>query len=524
MTEGGAKPRRRAVLAIAVAACLAAGALVGSGPALGAEQWIVAPAKNARATEIAHASGARLVDPVLGIWTASAPDARRLSDRLRTKGLLRFTERDVRVRPLQVASGQAAAGAWWRPGVLGAAGETPIGAIGPQSAPIAVMESGGFDSTLPDIPPSVTLRRPSTDPTDDTDHGTKVVSVIAGRGPSVFGVTPNADVRVYGSSQFCSDSAAAIRRAVSDGARVISMSYGFIGGGCLAHRVATSYASSFAVVIAAAGNERAQPWTQPANDLHVLTVGSLNALDQPTFFSNQSNSIDVSAPGEGIGVACPLASDTSDGLPDGFCTVSGTSFSAPVVAAVAARVIAARPDLSASQVQRLVATSARDIGGRTGWDISTGYGAVDLTAALAAPTPLFDRLEPNDDIEWLNGRHFRPDAALLQRQRSLSFRANLDALKDPMDVYPVFIGPFERVRATLRPDIGRMRIAIHRPDTKSVYARGSSLDGPLNVRPGRSGQVSVINRGPRRYKIWVAVQLPRGPQLLSDYRITLTRR
>ena len=128
-----------------------------------------------------------------------------------------------------------------------------------------------------------------------------VASVIAGRGPHVLGVNPGSDVRVYQTTGLCSDTAAAIRQSVRDGAKVVSMSYGFAGPGiCLTHEVATSYAAAFAVVVAAAGNERAQPWMQPANDLHVLTVAALNAFDQPTGFTHQSTSTDIAAPGEGI--------------------------------------------------------------------------------------------------------------------------------------------------------------------------------------------------------------------------------
>lgn len=513
---------RRLMLALAALALAAT-------PCLGAPaQWIVAPAHNPQARALARASGAHEVDAVLGIWTAPAPLAHRLAGRLRARGLLRYEEPDRRALPERIVSHDAApdevaAGAWWRGRIIGSAGEVPVGPKGPAAAPVAVIDFAGFDTTHPELPPSVTLRRAVPTPFD-TSHATAVASVIAGRGPRVVGVNPGSDVRIYGSNGRCSDTAAAIRQAVRDGAEVISMSYGFAGRAtCLSHEVATSYAASFAVLVAAGGNDRAQPWIQPGNDFHVLTVAALNALDQPTGFSHQGVHTDLAAPGEGIGVACPLYADRADGSPDGFCTWDGTSFSAPMVAAVAARVMAARPDLSPSQVSRLLSVSAADIG-RPGWDIATGYGLVNLAAALAAPAPAHDPLEPNDDIEWLDGRHFRPDPPLLRRARRAVFSATLDALKDPVDVYPVWIGPRETLTATVRPAVGRMRLAIHHPQARTIFDNRGLVTPRLGIAPGRRGSVAVVNGGSRGRRVWVSIALPPGRQLFSGYQITLRRR
>lgn len=497
--------------------------LLTAGTALGAEdRWIVAADPGPQATAVARASGADRVDPVLGLWTAPRPVARRLAARLRARGLLRFAEPDRRLVPQQAVPADVTAGAWWRPKLLGTAGEVPVGAAGPAAAPVAVIESGGIDPTVADIPPSVTVRRAAASPFDAT-HGTAVVSVIAGRGPRVLGLNPGSDVRVYQNTGLCSDTAAAIRQAVRDGAKVVSMSYGFAGPGvCLAHEVATSYAAAFAVVVASAGNERAQPWMQPANDLHVLTVAALNAVDQPTGFTHQSVSTDVSAPGEAIGVACPVGGDTEDGRPDGFCTTSGTSFSAPMVAAVAARVTAARPKLSPAQVQRVLMESAADLG-RPGYDIATGYGRVDLAKALTAPAPAVDWLEPNDDIAWVDGRHFRPDRPLLRTDRQARFGASLDLLKDPVDTYPVWVGPGERMRVTVRAGTAGIRVAIHQPYARTILAPADRITGRLLARPGRSVTLWAANPGSRGRKVWVSLTIARSRAYYTEYGITLRR-
>lgn len=64
----------------------------------------------------------------------------------------------------------------------------------------------------------------------------------------------------------------------------------------------------------------------------------------------------------------------------------GASLSAPHVAAIAALVIALRPDLSADEVLALLASTATDLGDG-GRDPMYGYGLVDAYAAAAAAVP-----------------------------------------------------------------------------------------------------------------------------------------
>ena len=89
----------------------------------------------------------------------------------------------------------------------------------------------------------------------------------------------------------------------------------------------------------------------------------------------------MAAPGEDLPLAVPFALDTNDEAADGITVSQGTSFAAPMVAAVASAVRGARPDLDIGQVADLIRFSARDVGDR-GYDVQTGYGLVDLAAAL----------------------------------------------------------------------------------------------------------------------------------------------
>ena len=420
----------------------------------------------------------------------------------------------------------------WLARVVPAGLPVPSGPI----PPIAIIEAG-FDETHPEMQGGwVALRRPSPRP-DLNDpaaverfvariaHGTAVASVIGAPrdGIGMEGVLPGAQVRVYGSSALCRDVAAAIRLAVRDGARVINASYGFSGPGlCLAHENATSFAfGSGAIVVAAAGNQRVQPWIQPGNDYHVLTVAALNAFDQPTGFSHQNVNTDIAAPGEAIFLASPSWWDTTDGVADGYERADGTSFSAPMVSAAAAWVMAERPALNADQVAEILRRSARDVQ-RPGWDVSTGWGALDLAAALREPVPLDDPLEPNDDIRWVDGRAgFKPDVPLLRRRTSTRLSARLDLLKDPADVYPVWVPARTRLVVTLEPSGMPMDLYVWPPGATSAFGRG------VVAKSRRLGlatdNVSVVNSGPRGLKAWVEVRAVRASALAGVYTLKLRR-
>ena len=95
--------------------------------------------------------------------------------------------------------------------------------------------------------------------------------------------------------------------------------------------------------------------------------------------------------------AVPPALDTDDGTQDGYQRLDGTSFSAPMVSAAVAWVRAARPDLTPDQVAQVVRLSARDIGAQ-GLRQPTGFGLLDVGAALRKTPPPRDPLEPNDDM------------------------------------------------------------------------------------------------------------------------------
>ena len=165
----------------------------------------------------------------------------------------------------------------------------------------------------------------------------------------------------------CANSVAGIARAIEQGAAVINMSYGATAP-CFAEYVQLQVATAKGItLVAAAGNELAEgnPLLFPASLPHVITVAAVgNDLKAP-FFSSASAAVDLSAPGVGILTATPPQFD-EDGRRDGYEAVTGTSFSAPMVAAAAAWVRAAKPGYRADQVAQVLRGSARDLEPRAG--------------------------------------------------------------------------------------------------------------------------------------------------------------
>ncbi|MGZ4393131.1 MAG: S8 family peptidase, partial [Gaiellaceae bacterium] len=231
-------------------------------------------------------------------------------------------------------------------------------------------------------------------------HGTAVASVVGApvNGIGLVGIYPTAAIRSYdaslgdGTRLPSADIAAGILAAARAGRSVINLSLGSSQPDSAISAAVAEAVSLGSLVVAASGNsgEDGSPPSYPADNAHVLTVAATDQSDEPASFSTQSPYVDLAAPGVDIPVATALD--------NGYAPESGTSFSSPIVAGAAAWLWTVRPDLDASQVAEILRESARDVG-PPGFDTATGYGILDLAAALVAPTPQADSAEPNDDVK-----------------------------------------------------------------------------------------------------------------------------
>ena len=159
--------------------------------------------------------------------------------------------------------------------------------------------------------------------------------------------------------------------------------------------------------------------------------------DRSRPWSSRSRFVDLAAPGAQIPVATV---DPATGA-TGWAPEDGTSFATPIVSAAAAWIWTTRPTLDAGQVAQILRSSATDIGA-PGRDPASGYGLLNLPAALSTPTPPRDENEPNDDADQVvpgrDGYHSTP-ALLRKTETSMRISGTVDKTEDPRDVYRVWL-------------------------------------------------------------------------------------
>jgi Subtilase family len=414
-----------------------------------------------------QAAGGVLVSSRLRVWRIPSPVAARLVPRLAVAGALSEFEPDV-TRPVAnhgIGGDPLLAEQYW----LSRVGADRAYAPGP-GKPVTVVDTG-IDLTHPEFAgrPHTFALNPQRLVRSRDFHGTAVASVVAApaNGVGVVGVYPQAVLRSWDASPNgvlrSSQVIAGISAAASQGPGVITLSVGGFSRSRLEQQAILDAVARGSIVVAAVGNERqaGSPIAYPANLPHVLTVASTDAFDEVSVFSSEATGIDLAAPGEDIPLAIPTSYEIS-----GYSSETGTSFAAPIVAGAVAWIWTARPQLDNTQVLELMRRSARDLA-PAGRDRDTGFGLLDIQAALTRPAPAPDPLEPNDDVEQV-----RPNGLFAQGKRPLTdpFRtraaltARVDVIDDPRDVYRVWVPAQRRVTATLR------------------SARGVELQ-PLGTRP-----------------------------------------
>jgi hypothetical protein len=265
------------------------------------------------------------------------------------------------------------------------------------------------------------------------------------------------------------------------------------------------------------GNEGKAELSVPAAYPHVLSVGAVDqTLSVRATFSNRGPDIDMVAPGVSVfDVAPPLR------CPAGYAYATGTSFSAPAVSGAVAVLAQLRPALSASQRVALLLNSARDVDAK-GWDQNTGYGVLDLGAALRAAIPPADGPEVDDDIYWVTGARAKlHPPALTLKKRSASVNASVGAFNDPIDVVPVRLRKGDRFSAALGSSVRKgFTMGLYNPS-----AGGFELDSTKQPHLVRSGQTRINLRRVTRSGIWfLAVAAPNTPTTDVRYSLSLQAR
>jgi type VII secretion-associated serine protease mycosin len=268
---------------------------------------------------------------------------------------------------------------------------------------IAIVDSG-VDLDHPDLVgrllPGKDFVGDDSVPQDVAGHGTAVAGVAAAtadNGRGVAGVAGRAKilpVRVLNSEGDGTDAdvAAGIIWATNHGADVINLSLGGPGSSPVLEDAVARAKSRDVLVVAASGNEGWWIPSYPAAIPGVVAVGATNKSGRAVWFSNRGWWVDVSAPGVDL-------TSTRLGSAESYATgYSGTSFSAPIVAGVAALARKRFPGQSQAEIAGKIRRGARDRGPH-GVDPVYGFGVVDVRGAvggsLPAPAPDF----PSDGNE-----------------------------------------------------------------------------------------------------------------------------
>jgi subtilisin family serine protease len=488
--------------------------------ALGASRDLLVQANDSRADAPLQFLGGQRVSRTLDIWRIGSFALVPALPALERAGLVRAVEPDrVRHADARLDFGDPLVPTeWWRAAV-GADAVTPPG----PGKPVTVIDSG-LDLTHPEFvnrPDTTVLNTQTTTGSDGEGHGTAVSSVAAAPadGEGVVGVYPQAVLRSWDASPSetsgisISDEVGGLDAATSNARGVINLS---LGGTSYSFQEEEAIEAAFgqgSLIVASAGNEFQQnnPTEYPASFNHVLTIAATNEQNSPTDFSNENLAVDLAAPGQDIPVAVPL-----DVNPSGFDSWDGTSFSAPIVSGAAAWVWTVRPSLAVTQLFDLMRFSAKDIFNK-GYDTSTGFGLLDIAAALHWTAPTVDPQEPNEDVYLVKpGGLFKDGSALLTspaRHRA-TLKARLDVTEDPEDVYRVWLPAHSTISISIPKTDANVQLEAWDTRTASVHERGAAAKRDLlavSANPGtRPDAVRVENLAAKGAVIYADVFLAKG--------------
>ncbi|MBL7148576.1 MAG: S8 family serine peptidase [Candidatus Cloacimonetes bacterium] len=227
------------------------------------------------------------------------------------------------------------------------------------------------------------------DPSDDLNHGTHIAGIIgadANNQEGVCGICWNVKLLVIrsgfntvdGGYLQDDDAAAGIIYAADMGADVISLSWGDINFSQIIADACYYAYEHGCTIAAAAGNEgstNAHLLTYPARLSTTLSVGAVDKYKQLASFSSYGPELDLVAPGQFI------ISTYDVTLGNLYQEQSGTSMSAPFVAAGIALLLSIEPGLNYEEIRGRLISSALDLGD-PGFDNVYGNGMLNVQELL----------------------------------------------------------------------------------------------------------------------------------------------
>ncbi len=256
---------------------------------------------------------------------------------------------------------------------------------GSNSVLVAVCDTG-FDVNHPDLGPNLrtdlayNAQDGSTYIYDAHGHGTGTagtLGAVGNNGTGVAGVNWNVDiipVRIAisdgNSSAYISTMAKCIEYAADNGARVVNLSYGGIEYATI-NSAAQYLRARNGLLFMSAGNDSSEFASYP-DYTSFIGVGATDQNDNKANFSNWGTFVDITAPGVSILTTYPS---------NRYVYYSGTSFSSPLAAGIAALMVAANPNITVNELENGIFSTAVDIGDG-GDDNVFGHGLINAEAAV----------------------------------------------------------------------------------------------------------------------------------------------
>lgn len=255
------------------------------------------------------------------------------------------------------------------------------GSGGSSDARIGLIDSG-VDAGHPALSGlSITQRGFAPGGVKPSAHGTATASLLAGRTDRFRGAAPGASLLVadvYGTGP-TGGSAASVVKALAWMARektpVVNVSLVGPANASL-QAVVKALAGQGTIIVAAVGNDGpAAPPLYPASYPEVVAVTGVDARGRVLMEAGRSRHLDFAAPG----------ADMAAARPGGYAPVRGTSYAAPIVAGMLARLSQRRDPASARAALNALAKQARDLGPK-GLDKTYGHGLVGEDVRVSPKT------------------------------------------------------------------------------------------------------------------------------------------
>lgn len=357
----------------------------------------------------------------------------------------------------------------------------------------------------------VNIVDPGEPPNDCNGHGTHVAALAAGAYSGVATQARIISVRVLDCEGIgsCSDIISAldwvadhfqsIAQNNSNARAVVVMSIGSSSESCDQTERASSLLWERGIIVAAAaGNQRTESCTiYPVRNNHTIGVGAIDKEDRIFEKNNYGNCVDIFAPG--VNLLSAWGSGTNTELK----WSTGTSMATPLVAGVAAIILAADPTLTSGDVKRILLLSS------TLDTIRTSDGSLKMNESpnrlLYAPwARLFSEIEMDSSAATRVGIKNRFQSEIMADNSDWNSTTTFGALR--IKLWP-------RTKPAMAYAVVRIKWAVS----------NSMAIGDRSILSRRAAGVTLLSDGSEPDVVDLVFYIPMTPNLVQEYRRRLVQ-